>query len=203
MTNRTRWIIVSILLFIFWSGIFYAVRHDIKEPVVKIEKRVITQYIDRRIEDQVLVDFIEKWNPRLWDKMTYEIISIIRSKSSKYNLPPVLITAMIKKESEFNIFAVSNKKARGLGQINYAVWKEELSKLGIVEDGGEIYDPEKNIEAMCYILRQYVDKEKDLKKGVAKYLGGDVSSYWEDLMSSMGELTINNVALEVLNEAGN
>lgn len=185
------------------TGAFISYAYIEPEQVQPAKQVVVTKYVDRRLEDQVLADFIEKWNPKLWDKMTHEIISIIRNKSSKYNLPPVLIAAMIKKESEFNFFAVSNKKARGLGQINYAVWKEELSKLGLVEDGGEIYDPEKNIEAMCYILRHYVDKEKDLKKGVTKYLGGDVDKYWADLERSMGELTMNNVSLEVLNEASN
>ncbi len=81
-----------------------------------------------------------------------KIISLVHKKSFKYGFNPDLILSIIQVESSFNPYAVSSQGAYGLMQINYSVWKKELSI-----DYKKIFNMDYNIELGLKILKHYYD----------------------------------------------
>jgi soluble lytic murein transglycosylase-like protein len=71
----------------------------------------------------------------------------INMASYLHNLPPTLITALIKVESNFNPMAVSTRNARGYTQVKPEYWD------GVAPY--DIYAPEENIYAGAFVLDQY------------------------------------------------
>lgn len=150
-----------------------------------------------RVRDRAVDGFISNTNPKIYSRMRREIIEYASNSSKKYYLPTQLVIAMMRPESEFNTFAVSNKNAVGLMQINWQVWKGELSKAGIATSLEDLYDPKINIEAGCYILRKYIDQTKDLKKAIYKYLGDDHLPYYKAIQDSLGLMSMIDISMEV------
>lgn len=84
------------------------------------------------------------------DSLDAKYDDIIKEASRKYNLPPELIKAVIKAESNFNPIAISPKNAMGLMQLIPSTAKE----LG-VEDP---FDPYQNIMGGSKYLRMMIDR---------------------------------------------
>lgn len=88
----------------------------------------------------------------------------IMSAAQKYDLPPNLIAAQLRKESNGNAKAVSPKGAQGLMQLMPDTAKE----LGVTDP----FDPAQNIDAGAKYLRQQLDKYGDVKLALAAYNAG-------------------------------
>lgn len=89
----------------------------------------------------------------------------IRLASTKYQIDPELIRAVIKQESNFNRKNVSKKGAQGLMQL----MPETARKLG-VEDS---FDPWENINGGTRYLRMMLENfDGDLVKALAAYNAG-------------------------------
>ena len=100
-------------------------------------------------------------------------------------ITPQLINAIIKVESNFNHKAISKKKAYGLMQVRYSVWKDELKKRGIIKTKQDLFSKKKNIEAGTFILNHYLLKNNnDLRKALHKYSGG-ANNYYEKVMANL------------------
>jgi soluble lytic murein transglycosylase-like protein len=104
-----------------------------------------------------------------WQKIDIKIADeqlkpIIEEASNKYQIPVSLITAVINKESNFNINAVSPAGARGLMQLMPATAKG----LGVTN----IEDPRENIMAGTKYLRQMLDRFGKLELALAAYNAG-------------------------------
>lgn len=90
---------------------------------------------------------------------------IIKRAADRYNIPERLIKSIIKQESNFNPYAISNKGAKGLMQI----MPETARLLGIKD----IFNPEENIEGGVKYLRMMLDRfGGDLVKALAAYNAG-------------------------------
>jgi soluble lytic murein transglycosylase-like protein len=89
---------------------------------------------------------------------------IIHSLSSKYNIEPSLIKAVITVESNWTCNAVSNKGAMGLMQLMPSTAKD----LSV----NNPFDPEENIEGGIRYLRFLLDKFNDLPLALAAYNAG-------------------------------
>lgn len=90
---------------------------------------------------------------------------IIHKKAKKYRLPPLLVTKLIKLESDFNPRERSGRDALGLMQV----------RAGHAKHGEDLYDPATNIDFGCRILREYVDEfHGDMHKGLSAYLHGPI-----------------------------
>lgn len=89
---------------------------------------------------------------------------IIYDMSSKYDVEPSLIRAIITVESNWNYNAVSNKGAIGLMQLMPATAKDM--------DVSNPYNPEENIEGGTRYLRFLLDKFNDLPMALAAYNAG-------------------------------
>lgn len=93
-----------------------------------------------------------------------EFESIIQDKARKYNLPPELIRAVIAQESRFNPKALSPAGAAGLMQI--------MPQIAEAYGIGDRYNPNENIEAGARLLREELDRFKDVDLAIAAYNAG-------------------------------
>ena len=89
----------------------------------------------------------------------------IHKAAQKYNLPPALIKAVIKAESNFEPTAVSSAGAQGLMQLMPATAEE----LGVKNS----FDIEQNIDGGSHYLRKMLDKfGRNTKLALAAYNAG-------------------------------
>jgi len=96
----------------------------------------------------------------------------VRKAAEKYNLPPELINAVIRAESNFEVQAVSSAGAKGLMQLMPATARE----LGVKNP----FDIEQNIDGGARYLRKMLDRfGGSLRKALAAYNAGPgtVSKY--------------------------
>jgi len=125
-------------------------------------------YITKAVKD------ISKNNSTLDSKSIYEISKTIYEESIKYNFNPLLITAIIKTESNFDTKAVSDSYAYGLCQVRRFIAPELAENIGIEWDGAEktLFDPIKNIKIGVYYLSMLNRNFNDLKTAIIAYNQG-------------------------------
>lgn len=94
------------------------------------------------------------------------ILKGVRRESSRIELAPELVLAVIEVESNFDRFAISYAGARGLMQV-MPFWLDEIG-----QPNDSLFDIDTNLRMGCTILRHYYDREKgDLHKCLARYNG--------------------------------
>jgi len=125
-------------------------------------------YITKAVND------ISKSNSTLDSKSIYAISKTIYEESVKYNFNPLLITAIIKTESNYEPTAVSDSYAYGLCQVRRFIAPELAENIGIEWDGAEktLFDPIKNIQIGVYYLSMLNRDFNDLKTAVIAYNQG-------------------------------
>ena len=125
-------------------------------------------YITKAVND------ISKNNSTLDSKSIYEISKTIYEESVKYNFNPLLITAIIKTESNYEPTAVSDSYAYGLCQVRRFIAPELAENIGIEWDGAEktLFDPIKNIQIGVYYLSMLNRDFNDLETAVIAYNQG-------------------------------
>jgi len=125
-------------------------------------------YITKAVKD------ISKNNSTLDSKSIYEISKTIYEESVRYNFNPLLITAIIKIESNFDTKAVSDSYAYGLCQVRRFIAQELAENIGIKWDGAEktLFDPIKNVKIGVYYLSMLNRNFNDLKLAIVAYNQG-------------------------------
>ncbi len=125
-------------------------------------------YITKAVKD------ISNNNSTLDSKSIYEISKTIYEEAVKYNFNPLLITAIIKTESNFDPKAVSDSYAYGLCQVRRFIAPELAENIGIKWDGAEktLFDPIKNIKIGVYYLSMLNRNFNDLKLAIIAYNQG-------------------------------
>ena len=125
-------------------------------------------YITKAVND------ISKNNSNLDSKSIYEISKTIYEEATKYNFNPLLITALIKTESNYEPTAVSDSYAYGLCQVRRFIASELAENIDIKWDGAEktLFDPIKNIQIGVYYLSMLNRDFNDLKTAVIAYNQG-------------------------------
>lgn len=109
-------------------------------------------------------------------KMIYPLYykEYIIKYSQEYELPAPLVAAVIRTESNFDIFAESSKGAKGLMQITPTTGSWIADKL-VVENYNEdmLFDPEINIRFGCWYIRNLFDYyNNNQTSSFAAYNGG-------------------------------
>src|SRR6266850_5724783 len=95
-----------------------------------------------------------------------EIEAHIREVAVRYDIPPILVAAIVEAESEFNPRAVSRRGARGLMQL----MPRTASSLQVSDS----FDPYENIEGGVRHLRSLMDRYRgDLPLVLAAYNAGE------------------------------
>jgi soluble lytic murein transglycosylase-like protein len=136
-------------------------------------KRVFTNTIDNTPEPPppILVETT--------DVLTEEVPAYLRllvdTISKNYGIDPALVRAVIKTESNFNRFAVSNKGALGLMQLIPDTGK----RYGV----RDFFDPQQNVDGGVHYLRFLLDKfNGNLDLSLAAYNAG------ENLVDRLGRI---------------
>jgi hypothetical protein len=95
-----------------------------------------------------------------------EIEAHIREVAVRYEIPPILVAAIVEAESEFNPRAVSRRGARGLMQL----MPDTASSLRVSDS----FDPYENIEGGVRHLRRLMDRYRgNLPLVLAAYNAGE------------------------------
>jgi len=126
------------------------------------------QSFDDRFDAEVwLIDMSNRLKPFVKnDIKRIDLLKQIHFESTRAQLRPELVLAVIEVESRFDKFAISSAGARGLMQV-MPFW---LKEIGRPEDN--LFDMQTNLRMGCIILRHYLDKEKgDLTHALARYNG--------------------------------
>ena len=121
-----------------------------------------------------IVRIISQNNKKLKSETIYQISKNIYEIALKYNFNPLLVCALIKVESNFNIKSVSDSYAYGLCQVRRFIAKELAENIGLKWDGTEktLFNPEKNIMIGIHYLSLLNDDFDDLKIALTAYNHG-------------------------------
>jgi len=124
-----------------------------------------------------MVKIVSQNNTTIESKTIYEIAKTIYEEDIKYNFNPLLITAIIKIESNFEPKAISNSYAYGLCQVRRFIAPELAENIGIKWDGAEktLFDPIKNIKIGVYYLSMLNRNFNDLRTAIISYNQGPYS----------------------------
>jgi hypothetical protein len=146
---------------------------------------------------EVFQKFVSKTGQRMYPRLSHEIVDSAIKYSGKYDLSPILVLAIAKTESEYYPFALSKQNAKGLMQINPDANLRLLLQEGIFTEPADIYDPERNIEAGCFLLRRFINESSDFNTALDKYLGADSISYKAKIHEAMGKILLLGITEEL------
>jgi hypothetical protein len=96
-------------------------------------------------------------SPKAYDRL-------IARMARRYEVPPALVKAVVKTESNFHRHAVSSKGAQGLMQL----MPETSRDLGVADP----FSPEENVWAGTRYLREMKDRFGDWRQALAAYNAG-------------------------------
>ncbi len=158
-----------------------------------------------KIEYVEVEKIVEKTHDFEYSKIIDEVSVWIYNRSSKLPLShaqditrfvyqncqyPKLVLAIIRNESNFDQFAYrDDTKVYGLGQIRYHIWADQIRQFGINEPR-DLYDAQKNILAINYIVVKYYNQTRNLNQTLTKYVGGTHNDYVNKVLSDVGELSL-------------
>ncbi|RDX36381.1 lytic transglycosylase domain-containing protein [Kangiella sp. HD9-110m-PIT-SAG07] len=104
--------------------------------------------------------------PHIPSAERFKILTLVHRYANEAGVDPQLVLAIMEVESNFDRYALSVANARGLMQI-MPFWKKEI---GHTDDS--LFDMETNIRYGCYILKLYIDREKNnLTYALGRYNG--------------------------------
>jgi len=154
---------------------------------------MISNEVKREFYITKMVKIISQNNTALESKSIYEIAKTIYEEAIKYNFNPLLITAIIKIESNFEPKAISDSYAYGLCQVRRFIAPELAENVGIKWDGAEktLFDPIKNIKIGVYYLSILNRDFNDLKTAIISYNQGPYSV--QEQITNNQELAYNYV----------
>jgi len=154
---------------------------------------MISKEVKREYYIAKAVREISKNNSTLDSKSIYEVSKTIYEEAVKYNFNPLLITALIKTESNYDPKAVSDSYAYGLCQVRRFIAPELAENIGIEWDGAEktLFDPIKNIQIGIYYLPILNRDFNDLKTAVIAYNQGPYAV--QERLTNNQELPVNYV----------
>ena len=170
-------ILIIQTIIIFWSFSYHRSAYSVSKDIYKIS----TVYEPYTVTlEELMTIRIKKTNPKLSDNEIHNYVKWIVEYAPKNGLDPFLIVGVISTESFWNARLVSSANCVGLMQVNYKVWKKELNQLGITSVD-DLYNPEKNIQAGCFILGFYMAKFKgDTIKALQGYLGSQRATWYSE-----------------------
>ena len=148
---------------------------------------------------EVFQKYVSTNHQRMYPRLSREIVDAAVKYSDKYDLSPILVLAVAETESQFYPFAVSKQNAKGLMQINPDANLQLLMQEGIIKEPADLFDPDRNIEAGCFLLRRFINDSPDFNTALDKYLGANSVTYKADIHQVMGKVLLLGIT-EELNE---
>lgn len=115
------------------------------------------------------------WYARLWYPLDYA--EAIRSQAATNHLPPELVAAVIKQESDFKPDARSSEGAVGLMQLMPSTARWIHTQPGSpVAAPDRLGEPDVNIAYGTWYLHYLLDKYGDERVAIAAYNGGETNA---------------------------
>ncbi len=146
---------------------------------------------------EVFQKFVTLSSQRMYPRLSREIVQSAITYSEKYDLAPILLLAVVEVESQYYPFAISKKDAKGVMQINPQANQQLLLQQGIFRDPADIFDPERNMEAGCFLLRRFINESPDFDTALDKYLGADSIAYKAEIHAVMGRILLLGITEEL------
>jgi len=133
-----------------------------------------------------VIDWMMKKSTRLPRSTAQEIAQ--ECFKTKY---PIILLALMARESSFNPFVRSKAGAIGLGQIHPKFWADKLKRNGLIREVRDLYDPVVNVRCTHFVFLSCLRKtNNDLPKALQRYVGGKNTAYVKDILLNIGELVI-------------
>ena len=192
--SKNKWVIISYIAgFILTASILIIIQTNRKPKIIikthTIVKKEIVYKKVNKINKQALVNWIYKNSFRCSYKQAERYADIILKQPY-----PLLVASIIKQESNFDTTA-TNKVGKtlviGLMQI-YLTQNHitQLEKSGIIKNVRDLYNPETNIKAGVFILKDIIRIQKgDLSKSLVMYCGGS-KGYSRKVLENLGQLSL-------------
>jgi hypothetical protein len=177
---------------------------------LNLTKQITLEEI-RKIEVQLIRLDLNDYS-HLSTNIKDEISKSILESSQTFNIPPILIHAIIQIESEYRfnidhpIVFIKGKKtnARGLGGIIWEYWGKRLITAGIAETDNDLYLPHANILAIGYILRVIINDELTknrknwlLRRIITQYYGIQSNEYESKIQKVTSNLWLKRITKEI------
>jgi len=164
-------------------GVLLGVRYQARveslrevQALVNVQKNKIEELRaeNLRMHTDVLVrDFLDRARIRLPKETLEHIANSVHAASTKFQLPPEMILAVIRIESAFDVNALSNKGAVGLMQILPSTAQEIAQELRMEWRGEDLLrDPSANIQMGAYYLTKMIGQFNDLAVALTAYNHG-------------------------------
>jgi hypothetical protein len=164
-------------------------------PSIPVEPMGVSRHSTLSVE--VFQKYVTQNSQRMYPRLSREIVQSAIKYSDKYDLSPILVLAVVEAESEFYPFAISKKDAKGLMQVNPGAHQQLLLQEGIFQEPSDIFDPDRNIEAGCFLLRKFINESPDFNTALDKYLGADSVSYKAEIHGVMGRILLLGITEEL------
>lgn len=171
---KNNFLILFLLGFIatMQVGIAFRTEHLIK-VVENFEPVVIERIVEVIPEDEPEVEPEPQILPRIDCPLDDATQQMILEKCEKYSIDFAFTMAVIFKESSFRPDVVSyNGSSVGLMQINKVNHKWLSEELGITD----FFDPEQNVEAGLFMLRNLFEKYEDAAMVLMAYNMGEAGA---------------------------
>jgi hypothetical protein len=104
-----------------------------------------------------------------WNKIPADWRQYILDASHNYGVDPALVAAVIQQESSWRPNVISEKGAKGLGQL----MPENVRKYGVTNP----YDPKQNIDAAAHLLADNFKQTGTVDGTLSMYYSGNATAY--------------------------
>lgn len=116
----------------------------------------------------ILVDYIKSIATNLPDEMVNKTAKALVVGANKWDIPFPIVIGLAQRESTFNTTAVSSCGARGLLQVMYKIWSDELN----IETPKKLHIPKFGVDYGLSILTTYLEScDDNISKALFKYNG--------------------------------
>jgi len=194
ISKRKQWIVSSLCILatsLFIVGImFHQTLADVKSKLNEvINPELQERYAEYKAKEEIY-KILRNRNLELDSAM--EIAQAVIIQSKKTNIPITLFLALMQKESNFAIDAVSPVKAMGIMQIHPITWDAYVKKLNLKVSRAKAFDPSLNILVSAAVLSDL--RERYRKAGYDEDVLWDyvLSAYFAGPESVKGGLTENH-----------
>lgn len=178
-------------------------RYKIKYASVVVDKLKDMVFEEYDINQKMIIhspyfqmeQFFNIYYPKMNEVIKEKYINLIVESSLEYNIPPLLMASLFKRESNFDPKATgsvlpSGVRARGLGQVLWKWHKDKVIKRGY-NNIKDLYKPEVNIPVSTEILKEFYDRNKgNIVKALTGYVGGHHQGYVNDIMTTYVNVNI-------------
>lgn len=123
---------------------------------------------------------MHKSNEKLTKEQKREYVKYITKYANEYELSPILVAAIIHRESNFINKTTSSVGAKGPMQVWAKHHREKLKRHNITE--AQLYSTRYGVLIGCEVFKEYLDKENgNYRAALYRYVGGKHHTYVKDI----------------------